>query len=74
MINYYVTADGGSARAVYAAYISRANGSLGVLCVRSEAGHEAFVVRRAGRGWRYVTSGPAGRVGNSADRQLERAC
>jgi hypothetical protein len=70
----YSANDGGSA-GVHGVYVSRSNSGLGVVCVHTpEAGIEGFVFGRAHGSWRYVTSGPAGRAGSSADRQLERAC
>ena len=71
----YAANDGGT-HGVYAVYVSRSNSSLAVVCVRTpEAGKEAFLETKASHGsWRYLASGRAGRVGNSADRQLERAC
>lgn len=71
----YYAANDGSASEVYAVYISRASSNLAVVCTRTpEAGKEAFVLRRSGRSWRYVTSGRIGRAGNATDRSLEKAC
>jgi hypothetical protein len=69
------TAADGSSSGVHGVYVSRSNSSLAVVCVHTpEAGIQGFVFGRAHGSWRYVTSGPAGRVGNAADRQLEHAC
>jgi hypothetical protein len=69
------TANDGSSSGVHGVYVSRSNSSLAVVCVHTpEAGIQGFVFGRAHGSWRYITSGPAGRAGNSADRQLERAC
>lgn len=69
------TAGDGSASEVHGVYVSRSNSNLAVVCVRTpEAGTQALVFGHARRSWRYLTSGRVGKVGNSADRQLERAC
>jgi hypothetical protein len=69
------TANDGSSSGVHGVYVSRSNSPLAVVCVHTpEAGIQGFVFGRAHGSWRYITSGPAGRAGNSADRQLERAC
>jgi len=69
------TANDGSSSEVHGVYVSRSNSSLAVVCVRTpEAGTQAYVFRHAQRSWRYVTSGPVGRSGNTADRRLEQAC
>ncbi len=71
----YFTANDGSSSEVHGVYVSRSNSSLAVVCARTpEAGIQAFVLARTHRSWRYLTSGPVGRAGNSADRRLERAC
>jgi hypothetical protein len=71
----YTANDGGGSSGVHGVYVSRSNSSLAVVCVHTpEAGIQGFVFGRAHGSWRYITSGPAGRAGNSADRQLERAC
>jgi len=70
----YVANDGGSS-GVRGVFVSRSNSGLAVVCVHTpEAGIRSFVFARSHGSWRYVTSGAVGRVGNSADRQLERAC
>jgi hypothetical protein len=70
----FIANDGGSS-GVRGVYVSQSNSSLAVVCLRTpEAGSQAFVFRRAGRSWRYVTNGPTGRTGRPADRRLERAC
>jgi hypothetical protein len=69
------TANDGSSSGVHGVYVSRSNSSLAVVCVHTpEAGIQGYVFGRAQHSWRYVTSGRAGRAGNAADRQLERAC
>jgi hypothetical protein len=69
------TANDGSSSEVHGVYVSRSNSSLAVVCVRTpEAGSQAYVFHHAQRAWRYVTSGPVGRTGNSTDRRLEQAC
>jgi hypothetical protein len=70
------TANDGSSAEVRGVYVSRANSSLAVVCVRTpEAGSQAFVFLHAKRSWRYVTSGPLGKAGSSAERRLEQqAC
>jgi hypothetical protein len=69
------TANDGSSSEVRGVYLSRSNSSLAVVCVRTpEAGSQAYVFRHAQRSWHYVTSGPVGRAGNSADQRLEQAC
>jgi len=71
----YFTANDGSSSEVHGVYVSRSNSNLAVVCARTpEAGIQAFVLTRTHRSWRYLTSGAAGRVGNPADRRLERAC
>jgi hypothetical protein len=70
-----LVASDGSSVGVRGVYVSRSNPSLAVVCVRTpDAGTQAFVFGRAGRSWRYVTSGRAGSAGSSADRRLEHAC
>lgn len=70
----FVASDGNSSE-VHGVYVSKANSSLGVVCVRTpEIGSRAFVFRRVHRSWRYVTSGSPGRSGNTADRRIELAC
>lgn len=69
------TANDGNSSEVRSVYVSRSNSSLAVVCVRTpEAGSRAFVFRHSQRAWRYVTSGPVGRAGNTAERRLEQAC
>ena len=69
------TANDGNSSEVHGVYVSRSNSSLAVVCVRTaEAGSQAFVFHHSRRPWRYVTSGPVGRAGNTADRRLEQAC
>jgi hypothetical protein len=69
------TAGDGNSSEVRGVYVSRSSSSLAVVCVRTpEAGSQAFVFSHVRRSWRYVTSGPAGRAGNTADRRLEQAC
>ncbi|HEV3035785.1 MAG TPA: hypothetical protein VGX72_13460 [Solirubrobacteraceae bacterium] len=69
------TANDGNSSEVHGVYVSRSNSSLAVVCAHTpEAGTRAFVFGHSQRSWRYVTSGPVGRAGNSADRRLEQAC
>lgn len=69
------TASDGNATEVHGVFVSRSNAGLAVVCTRTpEAGTLSYVFHRAGRAWRYLTSGPVGKTGNSAQRALERAC
>ncbi len=69
------TANDGSFSEVHGVYVSRSNSTLAVVCVRTpEAGSQGYVFHHAKGAWRYVTSGPVGRAGNSTDRRLEQAC
>jgi hypothetical protein len=69
------TASDGSAAEIRGLYLANTNPPLGVVCIRTpDAGAQAYVFRRSGRSWRYVTSGVPGRSGNATDRQLERSC
>lgn len=68
-------ANDGSPSEIHAVYIARANARLAVVCVRTpEAGMQAYVFEHARRGWRYLTSGRAGRAGSAAERRLETSC
>lgn len=68
-------ANDGSPSEIHAIYLARADARLAVVCVRTpEAGMQGYVFERARRGWRYVTSGRAGRAGDAADRRLEASC
>jgi len=69
------TANDGSASEVRGVYVSRSDSNLAVVCTHTpEAGPRAYVLSHVRHSWRYVTSGPPGSVGNTADRRLERAC
>jgi len=69
------TANDGSSSEVHGVYVARSSSSLAVVCVRTpEAGSQAYVFSHSRRSWRYATSGPVGRAGNTTDRRLEQAC
>lgn len=69
------TANDGSSSEIHGVYVSTTDANLGVVCIRTpDAGAQAYVFRRAGRTWRYVTSGAPGRTGSAADRRLELVC
>lgn len=69
------TANDGSSSEVHGVYVSRSSSSLAVVCVHTpEAGSQAYVFSHSRRSWRYTTSGPVGRAGNTTDRRLEQAC
>jgi len=70
-----LAASDGNISSLVGVYVSRSNQSLAVVCQRTpEAGVQAIVFGHVHGSWRYLTSGPVGRAGNSADRRLEHAC
>lgn len=74
IIKSFAASDGNS-HGVSGVYVSRSNASLAIVCQRTpEAGVRAYVFGRTHASWHYVTSGSPGHAGNSADRNLERAC
>ena len=67
--------EDGNSSLVRSVFVSRSNSSLAVACVKTpEAGTFAYIYIRSGGRWHGSTSGKPGHAGNSADRQLERAC
>lgn len=68
-------ASDGNAAQVRGVYVSRSNATLAVVCARTpEAGTRAYLFRRGGRAWHYLTGGPVGKAGSPAERALKRAC
>lgn len=74
IIAAYSAADG-NASEVRGVFVSRSDPSLAVVCARTpEAGTRSYVFAQSRHRWRYVTSGPVGKAGDSTERTLERAC
>jgi phosphoglucomutase len=70
----YKASDGNVAE-IRGVFVSRSNSSLAVVCARTpEAGTRSYVFAHRGQKWRYLTSGPVGKVGGSTERALERSC
>lgn len=68
-------ANDGNASQVRGVFVSRSNSGLSVVCARTpEAGTRSSVFNRSVHKWRYVVSGPVGKVGNATERALEWAC
>lgn len=65
----------GSSVGVTATYLSRSTPSLAVVCQRTpDAGKVAYVFKRSGRRWTYVTNSRNGRPRSATQRVLEGAC
>ncbi|HWH09511.1 MAG TPA: hypothetical protein VG165_00135 [Solirubrobacteraceae bacterium] len=74
LIRALVRQDGSSA-GVTSTYISRSSPTLAVVCqLTPDSGKVAYVFRRSGRTWSYVTNSRSGRPKSSAQRSLEATC